>query len=400
MNVDSALVYSKNIKKLFTRGEYPELKLFESVLNFAPDLYSLSPGNRIKIYSTQEQIFREMLRCIDNAKERILLETYIFFADHIGVRFVESLTKAVMRGCEVIIICDHFGSYSFFNSAFPLQIQRGSGLSILQFNPFWPWYFRRRSMLSRDHRKILIVDSEISFCGSSNITGGMLSTFRETAIKIQGFATSDLADLFFDSVYEISGLHRVEKRRSIFSGCGSIVHVLSSNHLLNVTSIQQIVSYFLQNANSRCFFTTPYFLPVWELENDILQAVSRGVDIRILMAGKTDVPLMRLAGHYAYTKFLTAGVRIYELFGQTLHSKTVIVDNLCGLIGTYNLDHWSAERNLEVTINISDPGGVSVLDSEFRKDLSNAAEITLSSWLARPLIWRIFAFISYKIMRL
>ena len=389
-----------NFSRILERVEDPKwrrrLYSFQHVFDRLLPLGGMSEGNRVEVFTENDQVLEQMISAIEQAKKRVWLETYIYEPDSVGLKFREALINAAKRGCEVIFMFDHFGS-SHLNRSF-LEPLRRLGAEIFDFNPIWPWR-RKGPLLFRDHRKILVVD-DLSFCGSMNITLNPGKGFRDTVMKVQGPATHDLAKLFLNTLAETTGKNREEK--SLVSGYqgGVTVQVLASNQRRKLYSIQSSMDLTLKRAKHNCYFTTPYFLPYDKLRKTIIEAAERGVDVRILTAGLSDIPLMRLASQHVYEQFLKAGVRIYEMLNQTLHAKTATIDGVYAWVGSYNLDHWSARRNLEVNTSVIDRNLTRELESHFESDLKNCREISLPVWKKRSWFRRIINFLAYQIMRL
>jgi cardiolipin synthase len=151
-------------------------------------------------------------------------------------------------------------------------------------------------------------------------------------------------ELFFDRLSNL-GRQSIKQLAPGAQNNDTLVQVLRSNTRKNLTHIQKSMEESTNRAVSYCYFTTPYFLPYGSLKKAITNAAKRGVDVRILTAGLSDVPLMRLASHHVYQSFLKHGVRIYEMHQKTLHAKIATIDGIYSSIGSYNLDHWSARRN-------------------------------------------------------
>ena len=152
-------------------------------------------------------------------------------------------------------------------------------------------------------------------------------------------------------------------------------------------------------AQRRCFLTSPYFVPPHRLMRYIREAAERGVDVRILTAGLSDVPLVRWASQHLYGRLLRSGVRIYEMVGRNLHAKTTTIDHVYSSVGSFNLDHWSFRRNLEVNVSVLDPGMAAEVEGRFREDLESSREVLLAqserrSWLRRAVHW-----LAYQAMR-
>ena len=142
---------------------------------------------------------------------------------------------------------------------------------------------------------------------------------------------------------------------------------------------------------------TPYFLPLGSLRKAILDAANRGVDVKIMTSGMSDVPPARRGGQYVYEIFLRSGIRIFELFSTTLHAKTVTVDGVFASVGSFNLDHWSDKRNLEVTVCIFNKDVAEQLEIQFEKYLPEAKEIKLEQWKKRPWYLRLLQWVCYKL---
>ncbi len=370
---------------------------FQRVFDRLLPLGGMSEGNFIEVFREQEKILEELIAAIHSAKHRVWLETYIYEPDSVGLRIREALEAAARRGCGVILLYDHFGS-SRLSASF-LKPLLDAGARVYDFNPIWPWR-KKGPFLFRDHRKICVIDDDLSFCGSMNIALNPGRRFRDTVMKIRGPATHDLAELFLDALYETTGQRIENLPPSIGFQGGVLTQVLSSNRLRGRMSIQKSMRLTLKRAQEYCYFTTPYFLPSDRLRKAMIEAAERGVDVRVLTAGISDVPLMRFASHYVYGQFLKAGIRIYELYDQTLHAKTAAIDGIYAWVGTYNLDHWSARRNLEVNVSVIDRHLAHELEQHFEVDLKNAREISLPVWEKRSWLKRLLNFLAYQIMRL
>lgn len=371
---------------------------FERLLS----LGGASSGNHFKLWTDGDDAFFAMLQAIASAKRSVWLETYIFESDAVGSKIRDALTDAAAKGVQVRLIYDHFGS-SRLNKGFwhPLLAHGGK---VHAFNPIWPWR-RHGPLLFRDHRKILIVDEKTAFCGGLNISadyaGQRLGTgrFRDTLIEVNGPAVHDLAKLFLDTLHETSG-EEIEIQPQLVDDEGAFAQVLASNTRRNLYAIQRSMEVTLKQATQYCYITSPYFLPFSKLKKAMIKASGRGVDVRVLTAGLSDVPLMRMASQHVYGQFLKAGIRIYEMYQGTLHAKTATIDGVYGTVGSYNLDHWSARRNLEVNVSAWDPASAEELKAHFEKDLQSCHEVSLASWEKRSRFSRLIQWIAYQIMRL
>ena len=159
---------------------------------------------------------------------------------------------------------------------------------------------------------------------------------------------------------------------------GVFIQVLPSNGARRIRHIQRALHVVLGNCQSYCYITTPYFLPPVSLRNTMIQARRRGIDVRVLTSGKTDVPFMRFASRHIYPLFLKEGIRIYEMKDQALHAKIMAIDDIYCSVGSFNLDVFS-NRNLEVNLTMVDSELTHQIRDQFFKDLNISEEITHDS---------------------
>lgn len=159
---------------------------------------------------------------------------------------------------------------------------------------------------------------------------------------------------------------------------GLFVQVLPSNGLRRIRHIQRALLVTLGNCQSYCYITTPYFLPPARIRDAMIRAARRGIDVRILTSGKTDVEFMRFASRHIYPVFVREGIRLYEMKDKALHAKTLVIDNIYTSVGSFNLDVFS-NRNLEVNITMVDSALATQMREQFFKDLEMCEEISPES---------------------
>jgi cardiolipin synthase len=363
-----------------------------------------SSGNCIDVYCDGDETFESIWQTMDGAQKRVWCETYILEPDRVGTRTIETLAAAAKRGCQVRLLYDAVGSPRI-TEAF-LKPLRDAGGDITRFNPIWTWK-RRYSLLSRDHRKIIIIDNHTAFAGGRNISEDYAarrhgnSLFHDCHARLQGPCVRDLANVFLaswrvmrDDVERVDRVPRCSRKSATFA------QVLASRGLLGRRTIQRAMRLTIRHAVGHCLITNPYFVPPQRIMTAIVRAAKRGVDVRILTSGQSDVPMVRRASQHIYGRFLKHGVRIYELYGTTLHAKTMTIDGLYSTIGSFNLDYWSYNRNLEVNVGMIDPAVAEVLEANFESDLQNATEVTLENWKKRTRWQRFLHWCAYQLMRL
>jgi cardiolipin synthase len=130
------------------------------------------------------------------------------------------------------------------------------------------------------------------------------------------------------------------------------------------------------------------------------RAAERGVDVRVLTAGDCDVPIVALAARHIYGRLLRHGVRIYELYDTTLHAKTITIDSVYSTVGSFNLDTWSFNRNLEVNVAMLDPAIAESLQNLFVENIAKSQEVTLDGWSKRSWLTKFQHWLAYQILRI
>ncbi len=361
-----------------------------------------SDGNELTLFVDGDDAFDAMLGAIARARTRVWLEVYIFTCDALGTPVLAALAAAAARGVDVRLLVDGIGSPDFPAAGAPLV---AAGGRVAVFNP--AVRLRRRLPLTmRDHRKILIVDDDVGFCGGMNVSadyGGVRrgnDGFRDTHLLLQGPAVRDLADVF-----AASWRHAVDEPVPHFPAAaaradGSHVQILGSDQFRRRRAIQRALHHAVVHAHQRIRLTTPYFVPPPRLLSALAAAARRGVVVEVLTAGVSDVPVAAVAARHLYGRLLRAGVRIHELGGRKLHAKTAAVDGLYAHVGSFNLDRWSWDRNLEVVAMVLDPGFATALDRVFDDDLRASTPVTLERWRARSLFDVVVGWCAWQLARL
>lgn len=277
-----------------------------------------------------------MLRAIATARTSVYLEVYAFFLDEVGKQFVAALTEARQRSVEVSVIIDGLGSRG--HSGEVLKVLTDIGCAATIYHPMLSAFLGR---LRRNHRKILLIDEEVAFVGGINIGapyhGKSVSDYADLAVEIRGPACADLAlELGGGRAPRAAPIRFFLSRRS-----GSFR--LRKRYLKAIASAKQ-----------RMLIAHGYFLPDRRMLRSITAAARRGVAVSLLVAGRSDIPLVQAATSSYYIRLLRAGVRIYEWQTSVLHSKVATIDDGELLIGSFNLDPFSL-FNLEILVEMDDP---------------------------------------------
>ena len=323
------------------------------------------------VFTEGDDLFDAMLADIANAQSVILLEMYIFKEDRVGGQFVTALLQAADRGLSIQVRLDALGSGRVFSQATVHHLlERGIAFT---WGGKWNWQHPLRYQ-RRNHRKLLVIDDRIAYVGGFNI--GEDSSFRfsgsarwrDTHIRLTGPIAKQAAELFRS--YRNTDACAEEK----WFGHS----LLMSNYGRRCRyRLRCLFNGRFRNASARIWLTTPYFVPDRRTQRLLMQAGERGIDVRLLLPGKSDVPVTQWAARMSYARLARSGVRIYEYAPRFLHAKTVVIDDDWCTIGTSNFDYRSFFQNYEMNF-VSNSGEINRHLSEyFKEDLKHSKEIKL-----------------------
>ena len=368
---------------------------------------SLCAGNDARLLVDGPGTFEAMFTDIDQARDHIYLETYILEDDVIGNALVDRLISSSQRGVEVRVLIDGFGSLDLSEEF--IERLREYGIELRKFHPIDPTEDPRiwRSN-NRDHRKILVVDGHVAYTGGINFSSvynqsslsvprdarDADSAWRDTDIRIVGPVVSRFQVLFLEmwnkDLPEEERIDAAALIPPIEVQGDMIAGVIASSGGDDVEyEIYSILAAAIGHAQQRVWITQAYFAPDDTFTEIIEAAARRGVDVRLLLPGVSDAPLVIQASRSSYEDLLEAGVRIYERTSSTLHAKTVVVDGVWTSIGSTNYDYRSFVHNYELNAVVVSRDFGRAMEKLYQVDLLGADEITLQTWRRRPLIQRL-----------
>jgi cardiolipin synthase A/B len=345
-------------------------------------------GNRVDLFFDGKSAFPAMLETIRSAEREVLFEFFIVRNDETGRLFQEELVAAVKRGVTVRVLADGLGAPMTPGSFW--KEMKDQGVDVSLFHPLFilPWRH-----MHRDHRKILVIDREVAFIGGMNIGEEYGSpdpekrSWRDTHARITGPAAWDLAVVFTEEwCYSGGSPCEIGPLPAEAAGApGARVVILDSRPGRGHREWASTFAALAGAARRTLWITNAYFAPSLSIVRQLRRAARRGVDVRLLLSGNTDQPVVRSAGRSYYETLLESGVRIFEYQPTVLHAKTLVVDGFVSVIGSSNLDTRSFRNNSECNAVILDPATAAVMEKGFRNDLAQAEEIQIQSWQRRPI---------------
>lgn len=357
-------------------------------------------GNRVTLLHDGVQCFPAMLEAIARAEREILLEMYWFGSDGTGWRFAEALSSRARDGLRVRVLYDAVGSWDTSPDVF--SAMREAGVEVREYNPIRPW--RRRFHLgvvnNRNHRKNLVVDGRVGFTGGINIgdpwapvdEGG--GGWRDDCIRVEGPAVAQMRRIFRHAWGESnSGTRRLsyppgQLEKLTRSPGDTPVRVHTSHYLGERRAIRRVYLANIRHARKRIYIANSYFVPDRVVRRALAAAVARGVDVRVLVPGDSDVAAVKYAMQRDYDWLVRHGIGLYEWQGPVLHSKSAVIDGTWCAVGSYNLDSRSWRFNLEILVTVIDRDVGRAMEARFLEDLGNAHRVDLDTWRYRPLTQR------------
>lgn len=331
------------------------------------------------LFTEGDDLYDAMVGAIGAARERVDLETYIYAADEVGWRIGEALAARARAGVRVRVLVDAAGSLFSFSDSLESYL-RQHGVVVRRFHR-WSWH-RPLRFYRRNHRKLLAIDRREAYVGGFNLHRESSRSaygpgrWRDTHVRMSG-ALAEHASALFEAFW--AGDRSWSPRSA-----GETGDALVPNHSrICRHQVHCLYARLLRSAGRRLFVTTPYFVPDHRTQNELVQAARRGVDVRLLVPGKSDVPITRWAARAAYQKLLSAGIRLFEYQPRVLHAKTAVVDGAVATVGTANLDYRSLFVNYELNLFSANRTLCAALEEQFLADLTEAMEVTVPGWSRR-----------------
>jgi cardiolipin synthase len=346
-------------------------------------------GNSLKLLLDGEETFKEMLYAIEGAKKYILLQMYIFRTDRIGMVFADALKDKALSGIKVYVLFERLGIRM---SRRVLREMEKAGIELGEFTPI---RLNKLQMNFRNHRKLLIVDGEMSFFGGINIGDDYLGRYpsigfwRDSNVLVSG-PIVNLAEIDFIKDWNFSQVKKMSLEVSCVyeKGDSNVLLVNSSpsekkphNLLLHLEIIN--------SAKKRIWLANPYIVPPQGLIDALILSHLKGVEIRVLIPFKSDNQFVSLAMNVYVQKLVEAGIRVFRYGQGMMHQKVILVDSEIAVIGSSNFDFRSMHINFENTIITDDHEFIKNLDFALRNDFNLAREIACTEFERLPFSYKL-----------
>lgn len=355
-------------------------------------------GNSARLMPDSDATIEMMVLDIDNATDHVHLLFYIWLPDNNGLKMVEALKRAAGRGVKCRAMADDLGSRTMIHSQHWRDMEQ-AGVRLARALPIGNPLLRpfRGRIDLRNHRKILVVDGRVTYCGSQNcadpefLVKAKFAPWVDAVLRLEGPIVRQNQHLFASDwmSYSDEDIDSLLQEPIPAPQTGFAAQVIGSGPTVRYSAMPEVFESLFHAARSELTITTPYYVPNESMQSALCAAAWRGVETTIIFPARNDSWIVGGASRSYYAELLKAGVRIYEYVGGLLHTKSLTLDGEITLIGSANMDRRSFDLNYENNILLYDPKLTKDVRARQQEYLSSARPVTqelVESWsLARRL---------------
>ncbi|HMN81070.1 MAG TPA: cardiolipin synthase ClsB [Burkholderiaceae bacterium] len=343
-------------------------------------------GNRARLLENGEEFFPAVFDAVRAAREAVIIETFILWEDKVGQALAQVLIEAAGRGVAVDLMIDGFGSAEL-SDGFVDSMMR-AGVRVRTFDAaarsslFSMRMTRKLKVLRRMHRKLVVIDGRLAFVGGINYSGDHLMDFgpmakQDYAVELEGPVVDQIHQFALAAIGRASPPSRLRWRprartrtrgraqapmqTSQADGPAHAVErydiralFVTRDNVEHHNDIERQYRLALRGARKRVLIANAYFFPGYRVLRQLVQAARRGVDVRLVLQGEPDMPIVKYAASLLYSHLLRHGVRIHEYCKRPLHGKVAVIDDDWSTVGSSNLDPLSLSLNLEANVILRD----------------------------------------------
>lgn len=319
-------------------------------------------GNRIQLLENGDNYYPALYDAIDNAQQKIILETFIWFEDKVGKELHSVLLRAAQRGVSIEVLLDGYGSPDLSESF--VSTLTSAGVIFRYYDPRPPLLGMRTNVFRRMHRKIVVIDNTVAFVGGINYSAEHLSDYgpeakQDYTVRVEGPIVEDILQFELENLPDNAPAkrwwqrrrHRPEENRKPGEAQALFVWRDNDDHR---DDIERHYLKMLANARREVIIANAYFFPGYRLLHAMRNAARRGVTVKLIVQGEPDMPIVKVGARLLYNYLVKGGVQIYEYRRRPLHGKVALMDDHWATVGSSNLDPLSLSLNLEANLIIHD----------------------------------------------
>ena len=341
-----------------------------------------------------EDKFEEMLRRMEQAKEFIFLEYFIVYPGHMWGSILEVLSRKAKEGVEVRVLYDGMNAFTNLPYNYPKMLEK-LGIRCKMFSPVHPFISTHYN--NRDHRKIAVIDGHTAFTGGINLQDRYINRevvfghWKDTAVMVQGEAANGFTLMFLQmwNATEREPFYAPYLRSCPVSGAPGFVIPYGENPTSKERVAKNVYLHILNRAKQYVYIMTPYLILDAEMSNALQYAAKRGVDVRILLPHIPDKRTAFALAKSHYRELTSAGVQIYEYTPGFVHAKVFLSDDVCGTVGSINLDYRSLYLHYECATYLYRVPALADIKADFEETFEKSQRITAGDVKKQSLFYRI-----------
>ncbi len=374
---------------------------YAHLFSVAQSISGFSPvsGNTAELMADSNASIAQMVVDIDKATKQVNLLFYIWLNDKNGTRMAEALIRAAGRGVVCRAMVDGLGSRALLKSELWHKMT-ASGVHTAVALPLGHRWLRplQGRLDLRNHRKILVIDGALTFCGSQNCADpefrvkAKYAPWVDSVIRFKGAVAQQNQLLFATDWMTYTGeeLPSIDPEPLLENGGSILAQVVASGPTLRFSAMPEMFESLLFAARDELVISTPYYVPNQSMQGALCAAAYRGVRVTLILPAHNDSQEVKAASRSYYAELLQAGVKIREYVGGLLHSKTLTLDGEISLIGSANLDRRSFELNYENNILLHDPSLTKALRERQQSYIDSARVVSkeqVAHWSLLKRLW-------------
>ncbi|MEO7104380.1 MAG: cardiolipin synthase [Gemmatimonadaceae bacterium] len=368
----------------------PGFAVGESIGGFAP-----VAGNSGRLLEDSNATIDALVADVDAARDHVHLLFYIWLPDNNGRKVVEAMIRAAERGVTCRVIVDDLGSRSFIRSEHWSALDR-AGVQLTRAQPIGNVVLRilKGRVDVRNHRKIVVIDNQTTYCGSQNCADpeftvkAKYAPWVDAVIRFEGPIVRQnqqlfLADWLKCTNEDLSALANQSIPKPVQ---GFVAQVIGTGPEVRYSAMPELFATLMFSARRELVITTPYYVPDDAMQAAFCTSARRGTVTILIVPARNDSWFVGAASRSYYADLLDAGVCIYEYVGGLLHTKSLTLDGEITLIGSANMDRRSFDLNFENNILFQDPDLTRVVRSRQQDYIDKSRSIThedIAKWSVR-----------------
>jgi cardiolipin synthase len=375
-------------------------------------------GNQIELLRNGRAYFPALAAAIEQAKQTIYLQTYIFEVDAACKQIADALKAAAQRGVTVRVLLDGFGCKDMPDSF--VKAFKESGVQLMFYRPkISPWSFKK-NRLRRMHRKVAVIDETIGFVGGINIIDDnnvpdQLPPRVDYAVRVEGALLPSMTasvqklwrriklthlepqNLATDNAIHLPKTVKKVTNKNVIKSVSAAF--LLRDNFLHRRDIETAYLKAINAAKTEIIIANAYFLPGRRFRQALIKAANRGVAVQLLLQGRMEYFLMP-AMHAFYSMFLKSGIAIFEYRKSYMHCKVAVIDGTWATVGSSNIDPFSMLLAREANIMVQDSTFASELRAEILQSIhQQSVPVSAQEWLKRNKLKRAMSWLTYGMVK-